>query len=59
MARRPNAAAVVANRIAIAGMNPPPKVDHRDERGEAAENEQDRLRIEAFALGKFAAPARR
>ena len=48
MARRPNAVAVAANRIVVAGMKPPPSPMMRDQRGEAAEDEHDRLRVDGF-----------
>ena len=55
MARRPNAVAVAANRIVIAGMKPPPIADQHDHGGEAAEDQHDRQMRRRLALRKAAA----
>ena len=56
MARRPKAVAVAANRIGGGRDEAAAEADDGDQRGEAAEDEDDRLRFEAFALGEIAAP---
>jgi hypothetical protein len=57
MARRPNAGRGCGEQHGGGRDEAAAEADDGDQRGQAAEDEDDRLRIEAFALGEIAAPS--